>query len=348
MKIILVGDLNSYTRTAQRRRAFEDLGHEIIPISTSRPSDVPGLGRGPSLLERIMWKLGLPIDTTSANRQLLEAAASGPEIVWIDKALTIRPGTLARVRQVSPWSVLVSFSEDPMSLRHNRSLYYTWSIDSYDFLFTPNPIDVEHMPRLGAKRIVLVDKSFDRYTHRPLPLSQEDYHRWGSDVSFVGTFEKDRAMCLSSLAQHGLAIRVWGNNWRSWQKRHPELHVEGRPVYFDNYPAVICASKVNLCFLRKANRDTSTSRSVEIPACGSFMLGERTYDHQRLFVEGKEAEFFSSQAELVEKVQFYLKHDDLRKAIGQAGRMRCLSSGYSHQDRVQYMLGHIRGVTPTL
>jgi spore maturation protein CgeB len=88
------------------------------------------------------------------------------------------------------------------------------------------------------------------------------------------------------------------------------------------------------------NRDLQTTRTMEIPACGGFMLAERTDEHQRLFEEGKEAVFFdiNNLQELLEKVKYYLAQDEERKAIAKAGRKRCVDSGYSHHDILRYML----------
>jgi spore maturation protein CgeB len=104
---------------------------------------------------------------------------------------------------------------------------------------------------------------------------------------------------------------------------------------------VLNATRINLNFLRKINRDRHTSRSLEIPACQGFMLAERTDEHLQLFDEGQEAEFFESPQELLAKVKYYLTHEDLRKQIAKAGRDRCTGSGYSHHDRLEVILDQL-------
>jgi spore maturation protein CgeB len=74
------------------------------------------------------------------------------------------------------------------------------------------------------------------------------------------------------------------------------------------------------------------------------MLAERTEEHMELFKEGKEAQFFASREELLEKIEYYLEHENERKRIAQAGRKRCVSGGYSNHERLKQMLGIIDGI----
>jgi spore maturation protein CgeB len=137
---------------------------------------------------------------------------------------------------------------------------------------------------------------------------------------------------------------VWGaGQWVRLRGHTRNLRVENAPLFGDDYIRALCASRINLCFLRKMNRDLQTDRTMELPACGAFMLAERTPEHLRLFAEGREAAYFGSDAELVRTVQYYLDHEKERAAIAAAGRRRCLESGYSHHERLRRMLDVVHG-----
>lgn len=342
MKILFVGDFSSYARARQRFLALQDLGYCVKGLSwTLLETDLDSSYR-PALWERIRWKLGYPVDLVGLNMKLLPVIAEyQPELLWIEKALTILSSTYREIKLSFPKIKIVYYSEDDMYVPNNRSVYLRKSLPIFDVVYTTKPRNLRELPQLGAKKVFCIFQSYDRNVHKPIDLSSEEQQNWGSNVGFVGTFERERAETMLFLAQQGIKVRIWGSNWQHWHHKHPNLLVEGKPVLNEEFVKVINSTHINLNFLRKANRDQHTSRSLEIPACKGFMLAERTEEHIKLFEEGKEAEFFNCPEQLLEKVKYYLAHKKERQGIAKAGYKRCLESGYSHHDRLKIMLGVI-------
>lgn len=328
-----------------RLDAFTSLGAEIwaVPHTTSGDLD---LGYAPpTLVDRIAWKFGFARDSEDTNRNLLAVVADvRPHLVWIEKGTMIRPGTLAALRRRSEPPVLAAYSEDDMALVHNRTLAWARGLGHYDCVFTTKArnLAADELPALGARRAVAVDKAFDPSTHFPIGLDDNERRVLGADTGFIGTYERERGDALLRLALEEFAVRVWGYGWDAMHDAHPNLRLERRPVVNRpddlRFTKAVCATKINLGFLRRLNRDTHTDRSVEIPACGGFLLAERTEDHLRLFREGEEAEFFATPEEMVSKARKYLADETARRRIAAAGRERCIRSGYSHRDRMRFML----------
>ncbi len=338
MKILFVGDLNKYGRSFQRYRTMKELGHEVFGLSHTPVPFRPGIDKS-NLLERVMWKLKLPPDLTSVNRSIHEAISCNTfDIVWIEKGNTVRPSTLRYIRKTNPSAKLVSCSEDDMYAKHNQSFFYLRGLGFYDIVFTTKVYNLEELKLLGAKRTSLFLDAYDEKTHRPMELTSEDVSRFSCEAGFIGSFERDRAEKMLYLAEHGVPVVVWGNGWGDWAGRDPNLIVRNAPLYEDDYAKAINATKVNLCFLRKINRDEVTSRSVEIPACGGFMLAERTKRHEEFFEDRKEAVFFDTPEELLDLAKRYLKDDAARKRIAEAGYARCMRSGYSMSVQLGRML----------
>ncbi len=330
------------SRSVMLMQALRDLGHEVLPVAIASigpdGEEVPHSGPW----ARFRWKIGYPKDPTQYNETVRSCFSKNKyDVLWVTKALALHPATLRQARMLQPSVRLIWYSEDDMMARHNQSRYFIKGLPLYDVVITTKSFNCEphELPALGARRIVFMDKCFDRQRHRPIEVSMEDRRNWGGKVGFVGTFEHDRAEQMLFIAKNGIRIRVWGNGWpEGWAHKHPNLTVERRPVLGEDYPRTLCSTDINLCFLRKANRDLQTDRTVEIPACGAFMLAERTAEHQRLFKEGIEAEFFGNREELLGKIRLYQAFPDRRAAVAAAGRQRCLNDGYSFHDRLAVLM----------
>jgi spore maturation protein CgeB len=343
-------DPNPYARGLIRLKALRALGHDVQLIPTvPRVTDYSRY-RQPDLWERVVRKFGVFPDVTDAGKALLTHARSSPvDLIWIDKGQSVQ-GSLLKAAKDASGALAVSFSEDDMALPHNQSRRWLQALPVYDLVVTTKIANIEarELEALGAQRVLYVTQSFDAEQHFPVPMTPDEQADFQSDVSFIGWFEKERARSIEALAQAGLPVRVWGPGWDTTPK-HPNVTIEARTILNTDkkldYSKALTASKISLGFLRKLNRDQHTSRTLEIPACGSMLLAERTPVHQAMFHEGVEAEFFDSDAELVAKAGYYLEHESARRALAEAGRKRCLRdySSVQQMNRILDALGVLAG-----
>lgn len=283
-------------------------------------------------------KINLP-DNTNANKRIIdEVSKHAYDIIWIDKGNTIYPSTLLKIKELQPKCKLVHYMIDDFMNPNHKTRQIIKTIPLYDYYIVNRTANVEELKQYGCKNPICIFMTYESKFHYPRIITDEDKIKLGGDVGFIGTYEDERAESICFLADHGVYVRVWGNGWEKLKNYSSHLHIEGKGLYNDNFCKAIGAFKINLGFLRKKSRDLHTTRSSEIPACGGFMLAERTDEHLAMFKEGKEAAFFSSNEELLEKCKYYLEHEEERVAIAEAGRKRCIASDYSNEGMIKKVL----------
>jgi hypothetical protein len=293
-----------------------------------------------------LFNWGFPVklpDLSNCNLKIIELVKENTyDVIWIDKGWLVEASTLAYIKKLSPKTKIVSYTADNMALRHNQSQQFLEGIPLYDIHFTTKSYIIEDLENLGAKKVLFTNKHYEDSFHFPRDLTVEEIDRLGGDVGFIGAWEKERCESILFLAKNGIKVKVFGGG--KWKEFADVKNLEVQPsVFSEDYSKALQAFKISLCFLRKMNFDQQTSRTMEIPACGGFMLAERTDEHLSLFQEGKEAEYFSSNEELLKKCKYYLLHEEERKSIAVAGRKRCETSGYSNKEAIKRMLDEVTG-----
>lgn len=341
LNILYVGNLSSGSTALHRCNAFYLLGHEVESIDSSLIYSTNAAKHGLSrIICALISRTNPWMDWRRVHRQLSNALKKKWDILWIDKGLHIRPQILMEFKSEQPLCKLVSYSPDDMFNPANQTQRYLKSIGIYDLMVTTKSYNVEEFNAAGAKDVYFVQNAYEPAIHRPVELNDLEMGKWGCDVCFVGACEAEREQSIVRLAETGVSIGLFGD-WKHLARRFENVVCHQGFFADDDYAKALCAGKIGLGFLRKANRDLQTTRSIELPACGVFMLAERTDEHLALFEEGSEAAFFNSDAELVEKVDYYLSHEEERRAIARAGRQRCLDSGYSNAERLQGVLSYM-------
>lgn len=335
MNVLYVGQLWEGGTCVARMRALSACGLTCLPFDTT-----PYARRFTRIERSILHRANTGRGIWQLNRDLLtRAGAAAFDIVWIDKGVWIYPETLSELRHRAVRRFCVHYTPDAQ-LVDNRSRHFVRSLALYDLLVTTKAFELDDYKQRGARDVQLVLQGFGPQ-FRPAAAGLECAP--SSNVAFIGHCQPHYADRLRAATLAADGVSVWGQNWPRYAARHAwaSAVVKGSGLWGESYPAALRGARIALGLVGKHIPETTTTRSFEIPATGTFMLAERNADHSALFEEGKEAEFFSSDDELADKIRFYLAHDTARQAIARAGRDRSVRSGYSDQNQLKRVLARI-------
>jgi hypothetical protein len=117
---------------------------------------------------------------------------------------------------------------------------------------------------------------------------------------FLGNPDKNRVDFLNQLAERGVKLDVYGNDWAK-NNINPNITAYP-PVYGDEMISVLRKYRVQLNLMRIHNLNSHNMRSLEIPGHGGIQLAPRTVEHEMLFVEGKEIFLYNDVDDCVKQI----------------------------------------------
>lgn len=94
---------------------------------------------------------------------------------------------------------------------------------------------------------------------------------------------------------------------------------KGLVDYYDEMPFVFMNSKINLNISLRSIKTGIPLRAFDIMGSGGFLLTNYQAELFEYFEPGVDFEYYTSQEELLEKVDFYLTHEEARKQIAENG-----------------------------
>ena len=345
MNVVYTGEIyRQFQGTSfQRMMALQDFGINVAPVCV-----VPFALWGGKLFGAPFRRLqmGPPVDRY--NQELLKTVAHHQaQMVWVDKGVWVKAETVQKIK-VLYGATVVHYTPDPALVFH-KSRYFQKAVPHYDLIVTTKAYELNEYRQRGARELLLQMSSYDKRAHYPIQPTEEERKKYECDVSFVGNYAPGREKWLEPIAQLGVTLAIWGAGWERCKSTLLQPYIKYAPVLNRDYPLSVSCAKIGLGMLSPLVPDRSTTRSLEIPACGTFLLAERPEEHERLFEEGVEAEFFATEDELQHKVSYYLKHHEEREAIAKAGYQRCQNSDYSSHHKVLEILKTLqyRGIVPS-
>jgi len=357
MKVLFLGEISPGQTSYMRMRALTRLGHEVKGINTIRPwLQASWLSR--QIQRRL--QVGRVIDIIN-DEVLKHAREFRPDLVWAEKQEFLRAETLTELHRLR--AKTVHFTPDPyFTIAWKRTRIMDETISQFNLLLYCKSYEKRSYEELG-KPVFYMPLGYCDEAHRPMPT---DDAQWSCAIGFLGGWEPLRERALHAVAGVGADLKIRGAYWDflsdgQWTLRrqiilkqlagdeHFRIHYDsllakawqGGEVYGDDYARALTGARIGIGFLRRTWPDQHTTRSFEIPACGSMLLADRTKEHNEFFEEGVEAEYFGSTEEMLDKIAYYTSNEPARRRIAEAGYRRCIEGRYAYIHRIAAALGHI-------
>lgn len=327
MNLLVIGIDRPGTTSHHRRLVLERLLPEAdaFSVDTNVPfADSPRLARSVAF----RWRRGPAV--AAVNRYLLEQIEATPcdfDLTWVDKAVYLAPETTRILRERSRH--LVHYTPDTAFLG-NRSHHYFASGALYDRHVTTKSLEVDYYRRaFPSTPVTLTTQGYHEDLHRPCCRFEEK----ADEVAFVGLAEPSRFEAVEALLASGIPVRLAGHGWRGFVDRHRNsspLHFHGESLSGENYARFLASARFALGLVSKRFPELHTTRTFEIPACGTALITERNDETSDFFSED-EAVFFSNLDEMVERIAEMRTEPTRIAAVSEAGRQRVLRDGRSYR-----------------
>ena len=285
---------------------------------------------------RSLWfRFGLGPAVRALNRMVLEALGNETyDIAWIGKGVCLWPETIRQIRRLS--AKMIYYTPDT-SFISNQSRFFNATISLYDLIVTTKSLELPDFERrVPREQIALVTQCFDSRLHYP----RCSYEEKRKEAVLIGLCEPDRMNCVEQLLSMGVPVRIGGQGWQRFVHRHSGnelLRFEGPEIFGDGYAEVLSRATIGLGLLTKRFPELHTTRTFEIPACGTVLATERNSETTRFFSE-HEALFFDNYRDLGEKILALLDDTQGMQSVSEAGRKCVLAGPYSNENMLRQVL----------
>jgi spore maturation protein CgeB len=331
MKVLLCGYHNPHfmNTIVYREKALQYLGHELITFD-DRSYVLPGRLRDRfEGLQR--W------DMQRLNRNLVNLVMKEkPEACVIVGGDNILPWA---VQQIKDMGIPIGLWTTDVPINFDIILE---SAHFYSRLFCAGSEAVDLFHAHGLSNVTWLPFGCDPNYHRPLELSVEEREKYARDVIFVGSHYENRAKLLEAVSDYN--IGVWGPYWSKLVQGSP---LKGKAasikMNYDQWVKIFNACKINLVIHYNDGKipcHQASPKLFEAMACKSFVLTDRQKDVQALFKDKEHLVYFKDIADLREKMDYYLKHDDERMRIAEAGYKEVIAR-HTFQDRMKFLLDEL-------
>lgn len=321
-KILLIGSKEFFSLEKMYLRAFKSLNYDtkIYHAFNIRKN----------LISRFSWKYLRFFYFIKYRKDLINFFKKNRikyDLIIVFKGIFLNQRTILKCKSYTDRSIWANiFPDDPYNINYFRDISNHSTLDSlnsYDFFFTWSTKLVNKLKnKIAKQKIYYLPFGYDEYIHKGLKNTKKKF-----DISFVGTADNERYELLKKL--NNFRVLIAGDGWKN--KVFPENFVLLPKVNAKKFAKIIQLSRISLNLLRKQNFGSHNMKTFEIPAMNGLMLTPRSKEQNSFFPEGKTCFMFSTENELLKKIQFILSNKTISRTIQNAAKKKLKKNTYRNR-----------------
>jgi spore maturation protein CgeB len=323
-KIAVAGAFTGTHVGGSFRRAAEAIGLEVIAFN------IADAECGNSVLRSLSYRLHdrRSLGMTAFSADVVAGCAAGkPALLIVTGTAPVNAEAICRIRDMGV--IAVNFStDDPWNPVH-RSKWHLEALKAYDAVFTTRCSNIGDLEALGCRNVHYLPFAYDDWL---VARSETQANGPSYDVLFVGGADRDRVRFMQEYIACGPAPVLVGGYWQRYRQFARYAIGQMQP---DEICSLTKAARVNICLVRRANRDGHVMRTFEAGAIGGCLAVEDTDEHREIFGEdGECVRYFSTPEDLARLVRMLLADENERTRLSVAVRTRIREGKNSYSDRL--------------
>lgn len=298
-------------------------------------ADVRDALSGNDVINKVYWHCfgHRPARLDQFGRKVLELCESlKPGCLLCTGLAPLGRDVLKRIGELS--IVRINYLTDDPWNPSQRSSWFMKALPLYDHVFSVRQANIPDLKKLNGPRIHYLPFAYAPEVHFPeLPATEDEKQRYSCDVVFIGGADKDRLPYIRALIEAGIHLHLYGGYWDRFTDTKKYWKGHANP---EQMRKAVSGAKVNLCLVRRANRDGNSMRSFEVPAMAGCLLLEDTNEHRLIF--GDDNIYFKTILEMHEKLTWLLSQEKDRKRFAQLAHDLVVHGRHTYKDRIASML----------
>lgn len=117
----------------------------------------------------------------------------------------------------------------------------------------------------------------------------------------------------------------------------PGITNHGSVDFYKEMPLVFKQSRINLNISLRGIKSGIPLRAYDIMGAGGFLLSNFQADFLDDFVPGEDFVYYENKEDLLQKIAYYLDHEEERKAVAKSGHDK-VAGGHTYRHRIREML----------